>query len=342
MKAKNMWQAMVCGAMLTVGLMSAGYAQEASSDAAKPDAAKDLVLRGDARCTSCHDSEDSPQLLSIGKTKHGTTADGRTPTCISCHGESDAHVDGKGEKIRGNSRPMPDVTFTKGSLNTARQRSDACLKCHQGGDVSGGKHIDWQMGTHANRDVACSSCHTIHNGHDTVRDKVTQTEVCYSCHKEQRAQMNRPSHHPVPEGKMACTSCHDVHSDNPKLLVKSSTNDTCYTCHMEKRGPFVHNHEPVTENCALCHQPHGTVAPSLLVTRAPFLCQQCHDGTQHPGTIAQRPASPAQAIAAGAAFSATNSATGGPVVGRACMNCHVNIHGSNSLQDSSTTSHLRR
>ncbi len=53
---------------------------------------QDLVLKGDAQCTRCHDENDDTPVLAIGKTKHGTLADGRTPTCTSCHGESDTHA----------------------------------------------------------------------------------------------------------------------------------------------------------------------------------------------------------------------------------------------------------
>ena len=71
---------------LAVDLPTLGEGKESSAGLA----AKDLVLKGDAKCTRCHDETDSPKLLSIGKTKHGTTADGRTPTCTSCHG--DIHI----------------------------------------------------------------------------------------------------------------------------------------------------------------------------------------------------------------------------------------------------------
>ena len=37
---------------------------------------QDLVLKGDAKCTACHDEEDAPKVLYIGRTKHGTLADG--------------------------------------------------------------------------------------------------------------------------------------------------------------------------------------------------------------------------------------------------------------------------
>ena len=269
-------------------------------------AGDDLVLKGDAKCTACHDESDSPQVLAIGKTKHGTQADGRTPTCTSCHGESEGHLGYKGS----GKPPAPDRTFGKKSKNTAAERNASCLSCHQGG-----KHVNWQSSTHANRGVSCTSCHTVHNGHDKVRDKTEQTEVCFACHKEQRAQVNRPSHHPVIEGKMACTSCHDVHSDNPKALIKSSLNDTCFTCHMEKRGPFVHNHQPVTEDCGICHNPHGTTVGNLLKSRPPFLCQECHEPSTHQGSIGS--------------FTPRDGRDNNALA-RGCLNCHTQIHGSNN------------
>lgn len=315
-------------AVLFLGTALAGTsvlaADEAKTPAGKP-APKDMILKGDAKCTGCHDESDEPtpsmlelhpSVLAIGKTKHGTNADKRTPTCTSCHGDSEKHLNHKGS----DKPPKPDRWFSKKTNVPAAERNAACLTCHQGG-----KHINWQSSTHANRDVACTSCHQVHAQRDKVRDKTTQAEVCYNCHKEQRAQMSRPTHHPVPEGKLSCTSCHDVHSDNPKALVKSSTNDTCYTCHMEKRGPFVHSHQPVDEDCAICHQPHGTTVANLLKQRPPFLCQQCHSNTLHPANTAFQNNSPAQGN-----FAAIGP--GGSVVGRACNNCHTNIHGSNSTQ----------
>ena len=60
----------------------------AASMAMAADAPKDLVLKGDAACTAFHDEADGPELMAIGKTKHGTRADSRTPSCTSCHGAS--------------------------------------------------------------------------------------------------------------------------------------------------------------------------------------------------------------------------------------------------------------
>ncbi|MEC5386129.1 DmsE family decaheme c-type cytochrome [Uliginosibacterium sp. H3] len=301
-----------------------GRALAADDKAAKP---ADLVLTGDAVCTSCHDASDDatptlanrhPSVMAIGKTRHGTRADGRTPSCTSCHGESDQH-----RKTRGNTKP--DVLFSKQGATPVEARNAACLSCHKEGN-----RIGWHTSTHGLQDLSCSSCHSVHAQRDKVREKQTQAEVCFACHKEQRNQISKASHHPVVEGKMTCSSCHNVHGDNPKMLVKASTNETCFTCHMEKRGPFVHNHQPVTEDCGICHQPHGTTIPNLLKARAPFLCQDCHSHDSHPGQAAALPNAP------------SNSTSMLGTVARGCLNCHTNIHGGNSTVNSATAGRFRR
>lgn len=300
--------------------MGVATAAHAADDKGPP---KDLFLKGDAKCTRCHDESDKPGVLAMGKTKHGTVADGRTPTCTSCHGESDKHIN-KPEGVK--ERPKPDRYFAKNSATPVEARNEACLTCHQGG-----KRIHWQGSTHSSRDVACSSCHEVHTQHDKVRDKATQSDVCFTCHKEQRAQVTRLSHHPIKEGKVVCSDCHNPHgSAGPKLMVRDSVNDTCYTCHMEKRGPFVHNHQPVTEDCSICHNPHGSNIANLLKARPPFLCQECHSATSHPSQ------------ASGLPTTRTSATTQLGSVGRGCLNCHTNIHGGNSTQNSATAGRFRR
>jgi DmsE family decaheme c-type cytochrome len=188
--------------------------------------------------------------------------------------------------------------------------------------------------THQSRDVACASCHQVHTAHDEVRDKRTQPDVCFTCHKEQRTQISKPSHHPIPEGKMGCSDCHNPHgSVGPKLMKRDSVNETCYTCHMEKRGPFVHTHEPVAEDCSNCHNPHGTTAENLLKARPPFLCHQCH--TPHGGNIAQLRGQ-------GQPSSLLSGITGGKsginyTMARGCVNCHTQVHGTNNPSTTNPT-----
>jgi DmsE family decaheme c-type cytochrome len=168
----------------------------------------------------------------------------------------------------------------------------------------------------------------VHAAKDKVLAKATQFEVCFACHKDKRAEVNRPSHHPVLEGKVACSDCHNPHgSAGPKLMKRDSVNDTCFQCHAEKRGPFVHNHEPVAEDCGNCHNPHGTVVESMLKVRAPFLCHECH--TPHGGFIPQLIGSQVTGLAP-TTPNGIGKGTTNLTQGRSCMNCHTQVHGSNN------------
>ncbi len=327
----------LCAALGTLAAATPLLAADApkatkASLAADPNA-KDLILKGDAKCTGCHDEADepvgnstmlelNPGVLAIGKTKHGTTADKRTPTCTDCHGESDKHRLHKGS----DKPPKVDRSFRKNTGTPAEVRNGACLTCHQGG-----KRMQWQASQHASGDVGCNSCHQMHSKKDKVRDKLAQADVCYTCHKEQRAQVSRPSHHPIPEGKVTCSDCHNSHgSTGPKMLVKDSVNQTCYECHTEKRGPFLHNHQPVTEDCGICHNPHGTTAANLLKQRQPLLCQNCHNVATHRTQLVQQ--------LPGRSTSREVNAS----MGSGCLNCHTNIHGSNSTTASGTGGRFRQ
>jgi DmsE family decaheme c-type cytochrome len=291
--------------------------------------AADTKPTGAAFCVTCHDSEDLPDM---SRSAHGFSADKRVPDCISCHGPSDAHAN-----AADSAKSKPDVTFGKAfgkaSANTAHTRSQACQSCHD----KDHKRALWSGSQHEAADVACDNCHKVHANRDKVLTKSTQPEVCYSCHAEQRNQMAKVSHHPVPEGKMTCSDCHNTHgSAGPKLVKRDSINDTCYTCHAEKRGPFVQQHEPVAENCANCHNSHGSVVASMLSARAPMLCNQCH--TPHVsgnvGALGGQSGVYAPAAAGQLQPQITLMSNGKNVVnmwqGRSCMNCHTQVHGSNS------------
>jgi DmsE family decaheme c-type cytochrome len=268
------------------------------------------ALKRDAFCTKCH-NEVKP-VLAIYHTKHGVRGDVNAPSCQGCHGESTNHLADK--------KVSPDVVFKKGSftMSDVKTQNTSCLACH-GKDT---KRTHWDGGAHQSNDVACVSCHNLHNEQDRVRDRKTQPEVCFSCHKDQRVLSHKISHHPMGEGKVTCTDCHNPHgSVGPKMLKKNTLNETCFTCHAEKRGPFLWEHLPVTENCNNCHNPHGSNVAPLLKNRAPFLCQSCHDGPHNSAT----PRGPNNAGTQGGLSGLPSENN----VGRACMNCHVMVHGSN-------------
>jgi DmsE family decaheme c-type cytochrome len=266
-------------------------------------------------CTRCHDESDKSPVLSILKSPHAVMADPRTPfadqACMTCHGASEEHMRSPGE---GQSRVAPDMTFHGGKTRTAAG-NQVCLNCHENS-----QRMHWKGSAHERQDLSCSSCHSVHAGKDPVLTRETQPQVCFDCHKTQRAESLRPFSHPIHEGKMACSDCHKPHgSSGPTLLTAGTINETCYGCHAEKRGPFLWEHAPVREDCTTCHRPHGSVHPGMLKSRAPFLCQQCHLAQFHPSTPYTGTGLPGATAPSGAQ----------QLLGKSCLNCHSQVHGSN-------------
>jgi DmsE family decaheme c-type cytochrome len=286
------------------------------------EAKKDLVLKGDAKCTRCHDEGDDKPVLAIAQTRHGVKADGRTPTCTSCHGESDRHINKPADATE---RPKPDVLFKGKGKSEAAAINGQCLNCHQAG-----KRAHWSGSKHEMEGLACSNCHAVHTPHDNVLTKATQPEVCFACHKTERAQTHRISHHPVNEGKVVCADCHNPHgSTGPKLLAEDSVNDTCYTCHAEKRGPFLWEHAPVQDDCTNCHTPHGSTNAPLLKARAPWLCQECHSGDHGKNLYSGANLPAGNVTTVNGLQGLANQSPPAQANARACLNCHVLVHGSN-------------
>jgi DmsE family decaheme c-type cytochrome len=100
------------------------------------------------------------------------------------------------------------------------------------------------------------------------------------------------------------------------MLSGGFVEEACYRCHADKRGPFLWEHAPARESCLLCHDPHGSSHRSLLVSRAPYLCQRCHVNVQHPSLLFDLGRVGGRGAAARA-----------PEV--ACLTCHPAVHGSN-------------
>jgi DmsE family decaheme c-type cytochrome len=325
------WAACAIAVSLIWG--AAAYATDEPATATTASAPAATVPTGDAICTRCHDELETKPILSIYQTKHGVRGDARTPLCQGCHGSSEQHLKNK--------QVPPDVTFGENQADI-RTQDAACLTCHKAG-----QRTRWAGSQHQTSDVACSSCHTIHAPVDRVLDRKTQTEVCFTCHKEQRADTLKVSTHPINAGKMVCADCHNLHgSAGPKLLKKNTVTETCFTCHAEKRGPFLWEHQPVTEDCTNCHTPHGSNIAPLLKSRAPFLCDECHDGPHNsvvpfgPGGVVGRTQANGGSVYLPGAGEDPLTGVEGPNsgagygdrsgAGRACLNCHSAVHGSNS------------
>ena len=212
---------------------------------------------GQETCLECHED------VTTGAHSHLVEFEymGGTQGCEACHGGGSLHVDSDdGDQILKFSELLPE------------ESAAICAKCHTDGNL-----MDWTHSEHALSDVACNDCHSIHGGGKTALKK-QDPELCYSCHQEQMAKANFPSHHPIKEGKMDCGDCHNPHGE---LNTHERTNDLCLDCHSRYQGPFVFGHAPVEDDCTICHDPHGSVANNLLVQNEPFLCLQCHEGHFH-------------------------------------------------------------
>jgi DmsE family decaheme c-type cytochrome len=255
-------------------------------------------------CAVCHEDE----ARAIHTTLHGQAANPRTPAaaqgCETCHGPGQAHIDSGGD-------PALIVRF---ETLAARAVSDTCMACHNRGD-----HVQWNSSMHAARNLSCTTCHSVHHPKSEEAQLKTASviETCETCHKTEAMKTKRSGHMPVREGKMTCTTCHNPHgSTNVRMLrVGGWITETCVSCHTEKRGPFLWEHAAGREACNTCHDPHGSNNDRMLVAKLPMLCQRCHIGSRHPSTIYD-----GNQLAAGS----------NRLIGRGCVNCHSQIHGTNS------------
>jgi DmsE family decaheme c-type cytochrome len=264
---------------------------------------------GAETCKACHpDQHDMFASTKMGRLflKHPRNAR-EALGCENCHGPGKEHVEKGGGKGVGGL-----ITFAKNDKTPIDKRNEVCLACH-----TKGARLFWKGSAHEARDVACTNCHRVMSDQSpkALLAKVSEIETCGTCHIQKKAAaIGRSSHMPVREGKMTCTSCHNPHgTTTPALLREIGENETCYRCHAEKRGPFLWIHSPVPESCSNCHDPHGSNHEQMLKIAKPRLCQQCHVLGPH-GAFPD-----GRGIVNTLRFE----------MGRACVNCHANIHGSN-------------
>jgi len=259
---------------------------------------------GQETCVGCHDTEGA----SIHQTAHGKKQIPGSPEadkgCESCHGPGSAHLDDPS---------VPD-SIKRFTQMKPRDVSATCLTCH-----SRGNHTQWNGSMHDARNLSCTTCHSVHSprSEKSQLKAASVVDTCRTCHTTEVAKQQRTGHMPVREGKMSCTTCHNPHGTTNVRMLRTGNwiNETCTSCHAEKRGPFLWDHAPVREACSTCHDPHGSNNDRMLVAKLPILCQSCHIGTKHPSTIYD----------ANALASKSNR-----LIGRGCVNCHAQIHGSNS------------
>jgi DmsE family decaheme c-type cytochrome len=303
-------------AAVWLGLLGAGGARAAVDPMAN------ARYVGEKRCGECHDTE----KRLFGHTQHAKAFrenprnEIEKAVCEACHGPGSLHVNNTQDKTR-------IIGFTKDWGTPVAVQNGQCLQCH-----TGDQRLHWPGSVHATNRLACSDCHNpmARFSNTGLLKKASITETCQTCHQQQRAEFHKRSHMPVPEGKMSCEDCHNPHGSTTRRLLKAdSVNELCYGCHAEKRGPFLWEHAPVRENCMNCHQPHGSNQDKLLVQSRPMLCQQCHSGQGAMGHQLFAANTLPGNLVGGVVPAANTTAGSRRVIGRACQNCHTQVHGSN-------------
>jgi len=291
-----------------IGLVVSSLAMAQSTD----DAETPYSRSGADTCLGCH--SDNAAMMAIFRTEHAVPTDPRSPfgegqlQCEACHGPGGTHA---GRVRRGQER-QPVIRFGTGTETAVGVQNGMCVECHSS-DLGPAFHGSG----HDMNEIACADCHQIHIAHDPVMTASSQPEVCFGCHKQQRTQALKAYAHPLFEGKMACSGCHNpVGETTDRLFVRQTVNDTCFECHAEKRGPYLWEHAPAAEDCTNCHNPHGSNHPGMLSMRGPMLCQSCHSQAGHP-SFANGP----DGLVDGTASKY--------LLGRNCLNCHTQVHGSN-------------
>lgn len=272
---------------------------------------------GSTACRACHPTVAIPFFRNPHFKPASNNGGTERVGCESCHGPGRAHAESRGQTPI--SRVFPKMTNG--------QVVETCLSCHSK-DLS---KANIQRSSHTESGVVCTNCHSIHQSPEKkflLAKK--QTELCYTCHTDVRAQFSMPFKHRVNEGTVQCTDCHNPHGTyaatwrmgvRPRMVEQRLGNEEpCLKCHTDKRGPFVFEHTPVrVDGCETCHSPHGSPNAKLLRRPVVFtLCLECHNGAGNFGRTGN-----------GIDLQGNNHNMLNPTYQR-CVSCHVRIHGSNT------------
>jgi predicted CXXCH cytochrome family protein len=311
----------VFGLCVAVVWLASRTSQSARSDQSKTQS--DDYVGSDA-CKDCHED----QFKAFVKTSHSELAKmgswkNHVTGCEACHGPGKAHIEeGDPTKIR---------SFKNKS---SKEISETCLTCHAGRE----ERNNFRRGEHWRNDIGCTDCHSSHDplttrhvsksitfvGPASAENpkssavnllKMTEPQLCISCHGEVKPDFNKPFHHKVLEGVMRCSDCHNPHGgfELKQTRLATGADAACIKCHADKQGPFTYEHAPLkTEGCSACHTPHGSSNPRLLrFSAVNQLCLTCHSVAHDVGAV--EPAGPQHNQNAQYAN---------------CTACHVKIHGS--------------
>ena len=217
----------------------------------------------------CHDyGKDSPVHAMLAG-RHGSPDNEGAPMgqggCEDCHGPSAAHA-------RAPTRISPGVSFGPRWTASIADQDKQCLACH-GEDAL----ARWHSALHMVNDLTCVTCHDIHQPTDKVLAEATQSEVCTTCHKVQKAGIHGLGGDEDP----ACTRCHNPHDDSsPAHSMLTNRSEGCRSCH----------------NLALMAESETASAKAIsyhkVMVQPDRTCLDCHSEISHGPADAVAPMTP--------------------------------------------------
>ena len=252
------------------------------------------------QCLDCHDE----LRESLVGTVHEINPEAPQPRvwCTGCHPGAEQHMEDPETQ-------RPANPSSAGVLMSAQ----ICSGCHTNSHQQNMQ--EWNV--HAENDVNCGGCHKVHSNANQRLLKKPEPDLCIDCHPKTEGDFARSFRHPVFDGVMRCSECHlSLDKSHRQIEVRGGVGEVCYSCHNQFQGPFPFEHQATVEysteegGCLNCHEAHGSNVPRMLKqTYEPphfALCSQCHVVPKHQ----------------------MNSFHGSTWSGRACNECHVDIHGS--------------
>ena len=269
----------------------ADIGERIGSEATVHDAAED--------CTDCHDphgGNGEALLLEV------EDEDDLKPLCFQCHdeeliGEEYAH----GPAEQGECAVCHDPHASAEPSLLREEVVELCGECHD--DIT--ESIAESEYVHDPAQESCVDCHNPHSGPYPRMLPAEKRQVCNECHDDvvEEAETATVDHAPVVSGE-ECVGCHSPHaSNNPANLLKPQR-ELCLGCHdkpvesgdsmlIDMQSWLQRNpewHKPIRgNNCAGCHQPHGSANFRLLKGSFPEtfyasfdldaygLCFSCHE-----------------------------------------------------------------
>jgi DmsE family decaheme c-type cytochrome len=254
-------------------------------------------------CLTCHDGHDASLALTPHRLieKSGEETEVLT-ACTDCHPGDARHYQESPEQY-----PM-----TNPAAVGAVAEGKICSSCH----LNPHQQNMAEDNVHADSDVNCSSCHSVHSSKDPSLLKAAEPGLCLGCHTSVESEFAKPFRHPVNDGIVKCSECHLTLDVTTRELSLNGMNDACTKCHGEFQGPFPYEHQASVDYsteegaCMTCHEPHGSYLPRML--KQPYeapnfqLCAQCHSVPLHK----------------------MNPYHGTQWAELACNDCHTDIHGS--------------